>query len=387
MYDVAIFTAGKAGKRIYEMCRLAQNVQIKCFVDNNANLYGETIGSLKIVSPFCLKKMMDLKELDFVLVPSDRMISFGLRDFIQQLEKLEIEKYKIVPSCMIRKRQIENRDIEQFKEILYNPKYKMINQLQHLQFHVTDNCNLNCKRCQHFSNMAKPESYADFDQVKRDFGRLRELFDDIGRIAILGGEPLLNPELSKYCYMVKENFENSRIEIITNGLLVRQMNDEVLKAVKDNGIIINVSYYPVLEHIIEDLVIFLKENNLCYCIGSHIDVFSKRLLLHENREESMEDLEKKYKVCRDACCTTLRDGKIYPCYLPATVHIFNDNFHERIGERGDEDNGIDIYEKNITGIEIIERLKHPFGICRHCGKEETYDWEQTEYADRSDWII
>lgn len=386
MCNVAIFTTGKAGRRIYEMCRLTETVSIKCFIDNNANLYGKTIEEVRIVSPYCLKRMIEEKEIDFVLVPSDRMVSFGLRDFTLQLEKLKIEKYKIVPFYLTVKEHLESKDIEHFKEIIHNSEFRIINQLQHLQFHVIDNCNLNCKRCQHFSNIAKAESYADYEAVKKDFKRLRELFDDIRRIAILGGEPLLNPELPKYLYMIRESFENSGIEIITNGILVRQMNSELIKAVKDNDVMINVSYYPVLDNIIEDIVIFLEKNNLNYHIGSHIDYFSKRLLLSESNEGGLEGLKNKYEACRDACCTTLRNGKIFPCYLPATVHIFNDNFNEQIGENC-KNSGIDIYEEDITGIEIVQRLEHPFEICKYCGKEEIYDWEQSRLADKSDWII
>lgn len=381
MYKIAIFTAGKAGERIYDVCRKIEDVEVVAFVDNIANLYANRIEEIPIVSPFKLKRMVMTSDINLVLVPSHRMISYGLREHTLQLDKLNIDCYKIVPSWIIRKDEIEDNDIQRMDMIIKEGRYRTINQLQHLQFHVIDNCNLNCKRCHHFSNMAKPESYADYESVIRDFVRLRELFDDIGTIAILGGEPLLNPDLSKYIGTIRGLFEHSRLEIITNGILIRNMNSELIDTIKRNNVIVNVSYYPVLENTIEDIVNFLDKNKIRYHIGPHIDAFSKSLTLNENTTGNLQDV---YNTCRDECCTTLRDHKIYPCYLPASVHIFNEQFSKAIDGK---DCGIDIFEENISGIDIVERLKKPFDICKYCGDEETYSWEQTENVALDDWAV
>jgi FlaA1/EpsC-like NDP-sugar epimerase len=160
VYKVGIFTAGKAGKRIFDLCREIADIQIIAFIDNNANLYANTYEGIPIISPYKLKKMVLQHEVEMVLVPSDRMISYGLREYTQQLDSLDITCYKIVPSWIIKKQSIETEDILKVNELILKGEFGAINQLQHLQFHVIDNCNLNCKRCQHFSNIAKPQSYA-----------------------------------------------------------------------------------------------------------------------------------------------------------------------------------------------------------------------------------
>lgn len=380
MYNIAIFTAGNIGKRIFELIKNIAGVNILAFVDNNANLYAKKINQTKIISPYSLKKRILNKEIDFVLVPSHKMYSAGLREYILQLERLGIENYKVVPSWVARKERIDEHDVAIMKHLIFNGEYKKINQLQHLQFHVVDNCNLNCKRCQHFSNLATPKSYAKYESLSNDFLRLSELFDDIGRIVILGGEPLLNPELSLYCSMVRKTFEHSQIEVITNGLLVRQMSESLIDAIKDNDIIINISYYPVLEKTIEEIAFFLAEKKIRFFISSHIDNFSKKLML----EKQADNIDERFLSCRDACCTTLRNGRIYPCYLPATVHLFNEKFNQNIDI---EDSSIDIYDKQMTGEMIVERLKSPFEICKYCGTEKLYKWEQDNDATQEDWLI
>lgn len=53
--------------------------------------------------------------------------------------------------------------------------------LVHLETHVCDHCNLNCKACNNFSPFVKEPSYADIGQFESDLKRLAELFSGIGR--------------------------------------------------------------------------------------------------------------------------------------------------------------------------------------------------------------
>jgi len=110
-----------------------------------------------------------------------------------------------------------------------------------------------------------------------------------------------------------------------------------------------------------------------------INTFSKKMTLTRN-----ETPEKQFRECRDRCCTMLRDGKLHPCYLPATIPIFNNRFGTKIS--GDN-SAIDIYESGITGQEILEQLRNNFEICQYCTCDEVYPWEQTKNVCIEDWII
>lgn len=380
MIKISIFTSGKSGQKLYKYCKKISSVQVISFVDNNANLYAKKIEGIPVISPYMLRNQMQSGDIDMVLVPSDRMVSYGLREYTLQLDNLDIRKYKIIPAYLTKKEDFSDIDVKQMEEIIYNGEYRKINQLQHLQFHVIDNCNLNCRRCQHFSNIANKDSFADFNSVERDFIRIKELVDDIGTIAVLGGEPLLNKELPQYIKMIRGLFPNSTLEVITNGLLVKQMDNELIETIKTNNVLINISYYPVLENTIEKIVKFLSENGIRFYIGPHIDSFSKRLV----EDKNYDDLTTRFETCRDACCTTLRNHKIYPCYLPATSFIINEKMGTHICN---DDCGIDIYSAESTGIDIVERLKRPFEACAYCGRVETYDWEQTKHVSREDWLV
>lgn len=71
---------------------------------------------------------------------------------------------------------------------------------------VTEHCNLNCKSCGSFAPLAD-EEYIDIDELDRDLRRLSELSDgEVHHINILGGEPLLHPEIARIVEMVRHYF-------------------------------------------------------------------------------------------------------------------------------------------------------------------------------------
>lgn len=117
MIRIAIFTTGKAGRRILDLLKCLENVEVAYFVDNNANQYTGRIESIRIVSLSKIKKEIDEGRVDFIVVPSDRMISYGLREYTLQLDNTGIRQYKIIPSQITRKEQIENDDVRAMKEL------------------------------------------------------------------------------------------------------------------------------------------------------------------------------------------------------------------------------------------------------------------------------
>ena len=90
--------------------------------------------------------------------------------------------------------------------------------------HIVEHCDLNCRMCTHFSPLAVPR-FAELSTFSRDLRRLRELFgDDVAYIMLLGGEPLLHPELPDFLCTARTFFPNTDVILYTNGLKLPQMN-------------------------------------------------------------------------------------------------------------------------------------------------------------------
>jgi hypothetical protein len=96
-------------------------------------------------------------------------------------------------------------------------------ELPNLEFHAAHACNLYCAQCSHYSNfhaggiVSLEEARADFDAWK---GRLAPK-----RIAVLGGEPTLNPELISIIELARQSFPNAEGLFVTNGFFLDRHPD------------------------------------------------------------------------------------------------------------------------------------------------------------------
>lgn len=88
-----------------------------------------------------------------------------------------------------------------------------------LDIHVCEHCNLNCKGCNHYSPLAQP-SFCDLDSLKQNLNilKVRGLNNLIKSIYLVGGEPLLNPEITEIFRITRAFFPKSIIKVVTNGI-------------------------------------------------------------------------------------------------------------------------------------------------------------------------
>src|SRR5574344_1878229 len=150
-----------------------------------------------------------------------------------------------VPIEMIKGR--ESIDTSKF----YN--YGSVTYLDYIEININDHCNMNCKGCSHFAPLA-PTSFKDFNVFFKDIKRLKELIPHIFKIRIMGGEPFLNPELKKYVRAIKEVYPYTDLRIVTNGLLLKNIDDEILDFIKNNDVMLDISVYPPLHKTIDEIV-------------------------------------------------------------------------------------------------------------------------------------
>lgn len=57
--------------------------------------------------------------------------------------------------------------------------------LSQVEFHIVDHCNLNCAYCDHFTPLAD-KNFCNIDDIIDDFKKLKNIFDNIGKIYIVG---------------------------------------------------------------------------------------------------------------------------------------------------------------------------------------------------------
>jgi len=99
---------------------------------------------------------------------------------------------------------------------------------KHLVFEVdiARHCNLNCRGCLHFSPLSKPK-FLDISSYQKDICRLSKVFGgQAEKISLMGGEPLLNPDIIQYVKIARTYFPNAKLLILTNGVLLDRMPEE-----------------------------------------------------------------------------------------------------------------------------------------------------------------
>jgi len=260
--------------------------------------------------------------------------------------------------------------------------------LNHIEIHVTEHCNLKCKYCSHFSSIAQ-EEYYNIKKYQKDIKRLSKITKgNIKNIQLLGGEPLLHPEINKIIKITRKYFPDSDIQILTNGTLLEKIKDDFWKCCHKNKIPVLISIYPIN----------LNWDKIFKTASKHqvkikTEKYRGTKLTKKNIEEFKIksfykislDLKGKqnhianFKNCSSAKnCNNFIQGKIYPCFVSSNIRHFNKKFNKNISIT--EKDYIDIYKiKNIN--EIINFLQNPTPFCKHCKMKTS--WHKWEIGNQS----
>lgn len=250
--------------------------------------------------------------------------------------------------------------------------------LAYLEFHVADHCNLNCKYCTHYSPLVKEPVFSDYERFASDLQQLKKYIPDIGIIRILGGEPLLNPNLGKFITLTRKLYPASIITVVTNGLLIKQMSSDLIKLMKEKMAFIHISLYPPLGEKIQEIKQFLYEREIPYTITEMNTEFSKTQTITPHSDENL------FYSCFQASCNCLQDGKLAPCYAPFTTKYFNEAFSQELPI----DEGVDLYDDTLTLADLKTRLLLPMQRCFYCVPGKFCPWEIVgKHSVLEDWVV
>jgi len=254
--------------------------------------------------------------------------------------------------------------------------------------HAADHCNLNCQCCDHYSPLAL-ERYLNLNIYERDCARLAQLEykcggNKIEEIRIAGGEPLLHPELDKIINITRNYFENSNIDIITNGILLHKMHQCFWDSCAKCNVRIQVTKYPISIDF-EQIVKLAKENNVClefYGDSTVIKTSYFRPLDINGRQSN----KKMFSMCDMANkCIQLEEGFIYTCSPPLTIKHFNRYFNMDV--QTIENDRINIYKVESID-EILDFCRKPIAFCHYCNLKKMTFGKKWEVSKRiiSEWI-
>lgn len=369
MKNIIIFGYSDVGKRMYDY-----------LIDSDAN----------IEIKFCDNSTKKQKENRNVVSVSEA-IKDSTEDTVYYIASIYHDKQmkEELLSLGVPENQIMSDLPKEIVDFIHEKEYNQrLTPLKRLRFEtaIVRHCNLKCKGCDHFSPVAE-KRFMSTDVYEKDMKRLSELFNhDAEYITLLGGEPLLHPDIVKFIVISRMYFPDTMLQIATNGLLLRTMSEDFWEACRKYKVEIMVTKYPInLDYLELGKFVEAKKTKYKYLGSSE----AGRSLWHfpldlNGKQKPMDSFTK----CRNAnSCHTLDNGRMYTCSIAPNIDDFNKYFDKNI-QLMDAD-GVDIHAEGMTGEYILKRLAAPMPFCRYCDVDHrTYDhdWERSS-LNIKEWTL
>ena len=228
------------------------------------------------------------------------------------------------------------------------------------EVNIAEHCNLRCRSCTHLSP-ALPKHFVDPGDLRSDLTTLARSYH-ANVLKILGGEPLLHPNLLDVIMAARESQVAEKLEIWTNGLLLPRMERRVWETVDS----VRISLYPGRS---------LKQHQLDRCIDlAHQHNVPLRYKRYQAFQESFSEpgtddpslVKKIYATCNEAHrwrCHTVANGWFFKCpqgyFIPRGMSF---------GQEATYRNGIKIEDSPDFRDRLLSYLKspEPLPACRNC---------------------
>jgi hypothetical protein len=112
-------------------------------------------------------------------------------------------------------------------------------QFSKIEFYITNVCNLNCEGCNRFNNynFAGWQRWSDYESTYEKWAD----YLNIEHMVLLGGEPLLNPDIIDWIRGLNRVF-GTNVQILSNGTRINQVKG-LYKALQVNGNWMGISWH------------------------------------------------------------------------------------------------------------------------------------------------
>ena len=286
--------------------------------------------------------------------------------------------------------------------------------IDRLEFYITNVCNLTCDGCNRYNNYHF-KGWQAWDDYADDLEKWAEKIE-IRHPVILGGEPLLNPDIVKWINGIHRLWpEHSGVQVQSNGTRIDRVRGLYDAMTVDNWIgisihdpndreeifsrIRNLLKHPIVEtadknHPVGSDYQFLDANRkFIHCWMSDKFVNSNIIELDDGKFTVYNS----DPVVAHENCTFRRfknyhwiRGRIYKCGPVALMPEFDNQYQFQIS-RGDRRimhsyPGLSVDEFDTRGADFLAHIDDVIPQCRFC--PETYVYKPITFSDRKkSWRI
>lgn len=227
---------------------------------------------------------------------------------------------------------------------------------ENLEINAVEHCNLTCAGCSHLSPVM-PKRAAEPAVVHRDLKALEEVYR-AAAVKVVGGEPLLHPDLPGLLEAVRATNVAPRIAICSNGLLLDRMDPAVWRLIDD----LEVSCYPGTRF---DRIDTAAVRSAARTHDVELRWFrysTFRIPYLESDALDPKTAQRVFRACQVAHhwrCHTISDGRFYRC--PQALFL-----GKHFGEAADGD-GVDLHAPDLAErLTALLETETFLPACRRC---------------------
>lgn len=229
------------------------------------------------------------------------------------------------------------------------------------ELNIVNHCNFSCRGCGHLSPVVK-KYYMTASMIFRDLSILARYYH-ANHVRLLGGEPLLHPDLIGVIQAVRNSGICDHIRIVTNGVLLWKMPDKFWEHVDE----VHVSVYPGKE--------LADEKSGWYQKKARYHQVNFKLFHFDRFRESYSEIgtndrtlvKRIYNTCLTAHqwhCYHVHEGYFFKCpqsiFLPR--FLFKDDWEHPFID------GIKIVDSTTFLSDLLAYLEssEPLKSCKYC---------------------
>lgn len=379
--EVWLYGVGYIGTLVFEFIReLGLSRKVAGFIVSQSEKDKQQVfhKSIFSLSEFKLKNKNKGR---VIICIEDIGIQKGIGDELIDFTKCEVMNLSELCIAELRMFYKEKDEKSGIKRMLSLMEKKIPQRELAFSVHLCEHCNLNCAGCNNFSPLAETE-FTDFEIFTNDLTQLAKLSKGSAyRIQLTGGEPLLNKDAIQFAIKARELFPKGRISFVTNGILVKQQEENFYNKCKEYDIEINLTPYPIAIDY-KELIRFLENKGVraIYHPGNDIKVWRKEPIVINACDVNRSKATYNWSNCYMANnCIQLKSGKL-SCTKVSCIHHFLNYYNDETKNMYLSDlDFIDIYKvKNIE--EIFEFFSKPHPFCKYCNMDsmEYVEWTQSK---------
>ena len=262
--------------------------------------------------------------------------------------------------------------------------------IEHLEIMIINACQLSCHGCATFSDI-RHSGYQTWEEGKKEILPWLDRLEPMC-IGVMGGEPLMNPDLKNWIRGLRDTLPNTQIRIPTNGFLLEK-NWNIVELLHDIGnTVLKISYHtksndlkriskriinsfdfePVTEFGINR---WSTANDFKFQINRPSTFLKSYIGAYESMMPHNNDPVESFNICVSQRCPFLYKGLLFKCSTTGLTPemLIRYGQHELSDWQPYMNTGLSHDCENNKLEKFVKNFGLPHAVCRQCPSKKDID--------------